>query len=417
MTHRKQTLLAVFVLLLFSPLFVFFAARGSAIAQPSDVQGVDPPYSLRGPHPVGIGELGLKHSEKTLQLTVWYPALEQDGLPAGIVYPYEMKMGSPFGTVKVASYPGEALRDAPFDLSNGAYPLVILSPGFSIGSSSYAWLAEHLASYGFMVISPEHVEHLDPENELWRTAITRPQDILAVFAYIDEQTGPGGTFEEVLDPARVAVVGHSYGGYTALAAAGAQIDTDSLVQHCERAQETDEPGVWLCNQLLPHLADMAGLAGLDSAPENLWHPWADRRVDAVVSLAGDAFFFGQPGLAKISLPVLAIGGTADRDSPYTWGTQPTYEYTSGPKKARVALLDAEHMIFTGPCESIPWYMKFFAGQFCADPGWDRQYAHDLVSHYTTAFLLAELKQDAAAAAALAPGAAEFPSVDYAAKGY
>ena len=87
-------------------------------------------------------------------------------------------------------------------------------------------------------------------------------------------------------------------------------------------------------------------------PEGLWHQaWSDPRIDALVSLAGDAFYFGQDGLAEITVPVMAIGGTRDRDAPYMWGTYPTYEYVSSATKVRIALTDAEHMIFTGPCAS------------------------------------------------------------------
>ena len=99
------------------------------------------------------------------------------------------------------------IQDAPYDLSTGPSPRVILSPGFSFGAASYAWLAEHLAPYGFVVLSPEHHEHLDPENELWQATIQRPQDILALLDYVDEQVAPGGAFAGLIDPGRTAVVG------------------------------------------------------------------------------------------------------------------------------------------------------------------------------------------------------------------
>ena len=294
---------------------------------------------------------------------------------------------------------------------------MILSSGFSFGGSTYAWLGEHLASYGFVVIAPEHQEHLDPSNGLWRSAIERPQDILHVLAYVDEQVMPGGEFESLIDPELVAVIGHSYGGYTSLAAAGAQINTPAFKNHCEEATASNHPAAWLCDEILPHLADMAELAGLASTPEELWPAWADSRVDAIVPMAGDAFFFGQEGLAAINVPVMAIGGTNDNDAPYEWGTYPAYEYASSPRKVLISLIDAEHMIFTNPCEKIPFYLKPVFGEFCSDPGWDRSYAHQLISHFTTAFLLTELKQDSAAFDALAPSEVEFPGMKYEAQGY
>jgi predicted dienelactone hydrolase len=372
-----------------------------------------PPYAARGPHAVGTQELVIDN-EAAFDMTMWYPALNDEVREAKTRYAYEVKMGAPFGAVTFATFAGRAIRDAPYDLSAGPYPLVILSPGFSTGSSTYAWLAEHLASYGFVVVASEHQEQLDAElNGLWQAAITRPQDILTVLAYVDEQVGSGHTLEGLINADTVAVIGHSYGGYTALVAGGAQIDTHGFEAHCETAYESNDPNVWLCDELFPHMADMAELAGLDSIPEGLWQQaWSDPRVDAIVPLAGDAFFFGHDGLAEITVPVMAIGGTLDSDAPYMWGTYPTYEYVSSPTKVRVALIDAEHMIFTGPCEAIPLLLRFVSNEFCSDPGWDRNYAHDLIKHFTTGFLLDTLKGDQAAHEALLPDAVQFAGIEY-----
>jgi predicted dienelactone hydrolase len=377
-----------------------------------------PPYGARGPHPVGMRALATD-GDAPLEMVMWYPA---DGVDADakITYPYKVGMPAPLGTVTFATYKGRASRDAPPDLAAGPYPLVVLSPGLSLGPTSYAWLVEHLASYGLVVIAPDHHEQIDEEFDvLWQAAVARPGDILDVLAYVDGQIGVGGALEGLVDAETVAVIGHSYGGYTALVAGGARIDTDGFTAHCDAAYASDHPSAWLCDKLMPHVADMAALAGLDAVPDGLWPEWADPRVDAVVPMAGDAFFFGQAGLAEMTVPVMAIGGTADEDSPYTWGTYPTYEYVSSPAKVRIALEGAQHMIFTGPCERVPLLMRLrlVSGEFCADPGWDRYYAHDLVNHFTTAFLLAELKGDADAAAALAPDAVGFDGMTYEAQGY
>ena len=413
---RKKTVSSVVILAVFFVLFMSARAK-----QNKAVTNIHPPvegavYSERGSYLVGTRELMID-GEMPLEVVLWYPAVNGEGVIEGTQYSYEIKMANPLGRVTLARFAGQALREAPYDLSAGPYPLVILSPGFSFGSSVYAWLAEHLASYGFVVMAPEHAEHLDPENELWQSAITRPQDILTLLDYVGGQVESGGTLASLVDQERTAVIGHSYGGYTSLAAAGARFDTESFKSHCEKAQKADHPAAWLCDQLLPHMKDMASLAELDSLPRDLWPAWADTRVDAIVPMAGDAFFFGQAGLAEITVPVMAIGGTLDTDSPYMWGTYPTYEYVSSSRKVRIALTNAEHMIFTGPCENITWFLKFFSNEFCVDAGWDRTYAHNLVKHFTTAFLLAELKQDDGAAAALGPDAVGFPDVTYNAQGY
>jgi predicted dienelactone hydrolase len=388
-----------------------------ALAGRSAARSEAPPYARPGPQLVGLRAL-TSDDGASLDLMLWYPALSSDAETRATRYPYRVKMGDPLGTVSVAGYAGRAITDAPYDLSPGPYPTVILSPGFIMGTTDYGWLAEHLASYGFVVVGIEHREVFDEEvHGLWRATVTRPQDILDVLAYLDAAADQGGALVGLLDSQLLAVIGHSYGGYTALAAAGARIDTQHFEAVCESAYESDDPIVFLCDQVLPHLDAMAQIAGLESVPEGLWPAWADPRVDAIVPLAGDALFFGQAGLAPIAVPLMAIGGTLDRDSPYMWGTHPTYEYASSPAKVRIALTGAEHMIFTGPCERQSLFSSFLMGQFCSDAHWDRNRAHDLINHFTTAFLLAILKEDPAAGAALQPERVEFPGVEFESQGF
>lgn len=416
MSNQKKSVNLAIIFAVLTVLFMGAKANRDKEVKYSSSPSVTLTYASRGLHPIGMRNLET-NGEYPLVLTVWYPALSGGNSEEKVSYRYELKMGDPLGAVSLAAYEGQAIRDAEFDLSADPYPLVILSPGFSFGASTYAWLAEHLASYGFVVIAPEHQEHLDPANELWRSAIERPQDVLTVITYVDEQATAGGIFDGLINAERIAVIGHSYGGYTSLAAAGARINTTEFKSHCEEASTSNHPAAWLCDELLPHIDDMADLAGLDETPDGLWPAWTDRRIAAIVTMAGDAFFFGHEGLAEINVPVMAIGGTKDNDAPYEWGTHPAYEYSSSPRKVLISLTDAEHMVFTNPCVKIPFYLKLFSREFCSDTDWDRNYAHELVSHFTTAFLLAELKQDSAASDALAPSEIELPGMTYEAQRY
>jgi predicted dienelactone hydrolase len=375
-----------------------------------------PAYGVRGAYAVGARDLVIE-GETALDITVWYPALNPDHLAETITYPFVIKWeGFPEGAASTVK--GHALADAAFDLSAAPYPLVILSPGFSAGRTLYAWLAEHLASHGFVVIAPEHHEmYTQALDWFWRATIARPQDILTVFGYVDAQTASGGVWEGVIDPQTAAVIGHSYGGYTALAAAGAPINMDSMAALCEGAMEAADPATWLCGLTLPYVAEMAALAGLDAVPVGDWPVWADPRVDAIVPLAGDAYLFDPAGLAAIDIPVMAIGGTLDTGTPYHWGTLRTYEHVSSERKAQVGFENAEHMIFASTCDVMPFYTEIGFDSGCMDQVWDMARAHDLINHFTTAFLLAELKGDADAAAALSPNVAAFPGIMYVARGF
>lgn len=411
----KQVVLVATLLLVMSVSFGALAQADQPLT--TGLRPDAPAYGARGLYPVGAREVVIE-GETPLTLTLWYPALNPDNAEAVITYLYAMKFAefASFG----ASVTGQAISDAPFDLSGGAYPLVILSAGFASGGASYAWLAEHLASHGFVVIAPEHdevLENFDPAtSQFWRSAFTRPQEIMTVFAYVDEQVSAGGSLEGLVDAETVAVIGHSYGGYTALAAAGAQLDLTAFVTRCEATPEASPEG-WLCGLFIPFMADIVEFVGLTAVPEGLWTLPVDERVDAIVPMAGDAYLFDQAGLAKITVPVLAMNGTHDTGTPYEWGASMTYDHVSSTTKALVAFENAEHMIFAASCEAFPFFEQIGFYQACSDPVWDMNRAHDLANHFTTAFLLAQLKQDAAAAAALAPDAVQFLGITYQAQGF
>ena len=230
------------------------------------------------------------------------------------------------------------------DASAAPYPLVVFSHGFSSNAVWYSTIIEHLASHGFIVFAPEHVEHFDPEwSEIWSASIDRPQDIKQTLDYAEQMTAPDGELAGLIDMENVAVAGHSYGGYTDLAMAGAQYDLEAFNARCAELP-ADDPNMFLCAPVVPKEADMAAHAGLDPMPEGLWPSFGDPRVKAILPMAGDSYLFDQAGLAKITVPMMAIGGTADTGTPYDWGSKPSYDYASSAKKALVALEGAEHTI-------------------------------------------------------------------------
>lgn len=404
---KRFSILVVLLALLASSIGASLA-QGNAENSRSGFRADAPTYGVRGVHAVGTRGLVIEGDEP-LDLTIWYPA---EGIEEAINYPYTTNPDSSMGMEPTVN--GMAISEAPANLDGGTYPLVVLSHGFSIGRTAYVWLAEHLASHGFVVVAPQHYELVDETlSDFWRASITRPQEIVTVLDYVESHD----EFVGLVDMEQVAVVGHSYGGYTALAMAGARIDIDGMQDLCATAEQEEDPNVWLCGMVLPYVADMAELAGFESVPDGLWNSWGDPRVDAVVSMAGDAYFFNAAGLAEIDIPVLAIGGTGDTGTPFAWGTHPTYEYVASTTKARVALDNAEHMIFGATCEALPFFTEIGFDAYCSDPVWDMDRAHDLVNHFTTAFLLATLNDDPNATSVLTPDAVQFLGITYDAQGF
>ena len=376
-----------------------------------------PPYAVHGPYWVGYKSVIIgEGTDRPLQAGLWYPALNPTGDKEEITYAMPWKIPSvPLDTPAVAY--GHALEDAAIDDSAAPYPLVIFSPGFGAAAPWYSNLIEHYASYGFVVLAPEPIEAYDPEfGDIWKASIDRPLDIKQTLDYAEQATQPGGDMAGLIDMEHVAVEGHSYGGYTALAMAGAQYDLDAFNARCA-SLSADDPNAFLCAPLVPRETAMAARAGLDAMPEGLWPSFGDPRVTAIIPLAGDSYLFDQAGLAKITIPMMAIGGTADTSTPYEWGSRPAYDNASSAKKVLVTLDGAEHTITTS-CENLPWlYDTPFGGWVCFDPVWDKNRGIDLINHFSTAFLLDTLKGDTEAAKALAPENVAFHNVGYETNAY
>ena len=409
------SLLVVFAMLLgaWQPVL---AQESPPAPEPAGLRPDAPEYARHGPYWVGYQPLVIdEETEHPLAAGIWYPALNPAGAPEEITYEMTLKgLGDPETPMPVY---GHALENADFDTSAAPYPLVVFSHGFSMNAPWYGDIIEHLASHGFIVLAPEHVEKWDPaSSEILNASIDRPLDVKQVLDAAEEMTAPEGKLAGLIDMENVAVAGHSYGGYTALAMAGAQYDLAAFNARCAELPP-DDPYMFLCSPIVSKEAEMAARAGLDSLPEGLWPAMGDPRVKAILPIAGDSYLFDAAGLAKITMPVMAIGGTLDTGTPFDWGSKPTYDYVASAKKALVTLENAEHTI-TLRCATMPWIAATdFGPWICYDPVWDKERGIDLINHFATAFLLAELKGDAEAAAALASENVSFPGIEYQSAGY
>lgn len=115
------------------------------------------------------------------------------------------------------TYLGWVARNAVAAQPASPRPLVALSHGYSADRFELAWLAERLAAEGAVVIAVDHHDGGAPmDGEL---ACKRARQLSKA---IDAALGDP-TIRSRIDPARVTVVGHSFGGTTALALGGARV--------------------------------------------------------------------------------------------------------------------------------------------------------------------------------------------------
>lgn len=367
-------------------------------------------YGERGTFAVGHRVLA---APGDLSVKAWYPAPGAPLPSDEISYPVPFKFPA-WQQLSPAVVSGHARADASLDGARGPYPLVVFSHGFALNPAWYSRLVEHYASQGFIVLAPEHREN--DWLQASQASFDRPADVKHTLDLAEALGGPGGEWAGAIDLTNVAVVGHSYGGYTALAVAGGRFDLGPFHARCS-ALATDDPKGFLCAPFLGHETEMAARAGLAGVPGGLWPTtMADPRVTAIISMAGDAFLMNEAGLASVTVPMMALGGTADFATPWEWGAQLSYDNVSSRAKSLVAFEGADHMIPANPCSDLPFTAQLSDEErafVCLDAeAWPRQAALPWIQHTSTAFLLDVLKQDRQAHQALLPDVVRQPGIAY-----
>jgi fermentation-respiration switch protein FrsA (DUF1100 family) len=137
-----------------------------------------------------------RYEPRTLVTYIWYPAV-----------------GSPGGPV---------LPDATPAVAGGPYPLVVFGHGFAVTPQLYLNLLASWARAGYVVAAPAFpLGNADaPGGPEEADVINQPRDMSFV---ISSLLSPGESdtalLDGLLEPARIAVAGHSDGGETALAVA------------------------------------------------------------------------------------------------------------------------------------------------------------------------------------------------------
>jgi len=330
------------------------AGRGSEQPSTTSPTSEAPPppltYAAPGTHAVGYRSFTtIGAQEQPLTLRAWYPARRPDAERSEtITYTATNKFDEQITPGEKITALGTAFADGQPDESGGPYPLVVFSHGFALSPIVYSALVEQYASQGYVVIAPEHNESFDGSlTGFWEELIDRPVDIRRTIDEAALLTETGAPLAGLIDMDKIAVVGHSYGGYTALAAGGARFDFVAYKTRCA-ALTADDPLNFFCAPT-PNESDMAMRAGLDEVPTGLWPSFGDPRVKAVISMAGDSYLFDQRGLEELEIPVMAMGGTIDEGTPYTWGAKPTYDYASSEYKSLVTFPGAGHFLYVDPC--------------------------------------------------------------------
>ncbi|WP_442936396.1 alpha/beta hydrolase [Nostoc sp.] len=207
-------------------------------------------------------------------------------------------------------------------------PIIVISHGLGSDRTSFAYLAEHLASYGFVVAVPEHPGSDSKQLQALlsgtadrvtnpRELIDRPLDIKFLLDELTSLSKSNTAFQGRLNLEKIGIIGQSFGGYTALALAGAKINFEQLEVDCPALEDTLNISL-----LLQCLA-----VKLPKDKYNL----SDVRIKAAIAMNPvDSSIFGQASLSQIKIPVMIVSGSSDtvapalleQIQPFTWLTTP-----------------------------------------------------------------------------------------------
>ena len=192
-------------------------------------------------------------------------------------------------------------------------PLIVIAQGFGATPDTYSYIAEQLASYGYAVASIEHLgtnlaERLESPNEelsSWITPtefVSRPLDVTHLLDKFEDLVVNDSQWATKLNLDRVGVFGYSFGGYSVLALAGAEIN------HSRLAAECSQPGL---NSVLSFYFQCQAQY-LPPSISNLKDP----RIDAVFSVYPLTNpIFGAEGMSKIDIPTMIVAGSKDTTVP------------------------------------------------------------------------------------------------------
>ncbi|MEM9008774.1 MAG: hypothetical protein AAGE59_35345, partial [Cyanobacteria bacterium P01_F01_bin.86] len=192
----------------------------------------------------------------------------------------------------------------------GTTPVIVISHGVASGRDAFRYLAQHLTSHGYAVVIPQHDDDNrryfqflagveNPPNPI--TLISRPQDISHVLDNLEQLSQSRQEYAQ-LDLDNVGVWGHSLGGFTVLAAAGAELNFKQVRENCS-IEDRDRPSL---NPSLLVQCDLIDL--VEQSPFQL----RDNRIKAVFALSPPtSLFFGEYGLAQLKIPTLMMAAAAD----------------------------------------------------------------------------------------------------------
>ncbi|NET47752.1 MAG: hypothetical protein F6K09_03310 [Merismopedia sp. SIO2A8] len=345
----------------------------AAIAQSLDFSELP---DLRQPGPFGVERMSLgnglaveeaERSNETKKIRkangLWHPT-------AKIQHSKSLGEVEALGNIEIDVYWPESLvlgvlTGNGLENSAGGVPVVIISHGVGGQRGHFSRLAEHLASYGFVVVVPDRgvmesalseqedaeSEELEQETSSSRLSLSeslsalgtqvfgvmnpaeflkRPLTISAILDELEDLNRSHPLLMGRLDLDNVGIIGHSLGGYTGLALASGKVNRRQLRRTC---REGDTLALNLSLML------QCQAEALPRRTPSLH----DSRIKAVMALNPIASaVLGEKQIADIEVPVMIVAGSHDAIAPLQSEQLPAFSWLTTLDKYLVTLVPGGH---------------------------------------------------------------------------
>jgi predicted dienelactone hydrolase len=193
------------------------SSSGAAKPSPTTVAPNPAPYAKPGPYAVGFTRL---HLGDRRSVVVWYPAQadaaaghEREGFDVADMLSPALQAQVPEADRVV--YHANAYEGAPAASTPGNYPIVVFSHGFAGFPEQSVSLTTHLASWGFVVAAPDHVERsLDGLLGTATQGVRKSNDLAVLqstLGFVEQLSNAPGLLHGLVDTNRVVAAGHSAG--------------------------------------------------------------------------------------------------------------------------------------------------------------------------------------------------------------
>ena len=303
-------------------------------------------------------------------------ALTGESFPVALWYPTPAAPAALFvtGSLSLCQFPTILCRGMAYEMpvaqnapvAAGAFGVIVVSHGAGGMALLHRDLAMALATQGYVVAAPTHPRGKGNDISGVGVWVGRPRQVSRVIDTVLEDGQLGSRIERE----RIGVVGHSNGGYTVLAVAGAQPSTNAVAAHCREHPDDAK----FCGY---------GGAAVREADREVGHipELRDPRVRSIVLMAPNAARFTDDALAKVTVPVLVYAAEKDDLTRVRYHAERLARAL--PQAECVLVKGTGHFSFVA---SFPVALKILAGEPARDPdGFDRDAFHQVMNREVVGF--------------------------------